>query len=87
MTLQRPPSARAEPEFRDHCVSCSCCVARCPHQALALDDDDLPHLPDVSTCKLCLVCSSCCPTPALRSLTKREALRLRARKSMDEQSA
>lgn len=77
MTPRRPPGARPEAEFRGHCVSCSRCVVGCPHQALELDDEDLPQLPDISACKLCLVCISSCPTPALRSLTKLEALRER----------
>jgi pyruvate formate lyase activating enzyme len=73
----RPPGARAEPAFREHCVSCGRCVASCPNEALELDDDDLPHMPAVSACRLCMVCISSCPTPALRSLTRGEALRER----------
>lgn len=47
------------------CKHCGICVAFCPKQALALDDDGNPHLVRPERCNACGLCEVLCPDFAI----------------------
>jgi Pyruvate/2-oxoacid:ferredoxin oxidoreductase delta subunit len=59
-----------EPRFdADLCIACETCIDRCPPEALALGDDDVPVV-DLDRCFGCAVCASGCPEEAISMVNK-----------------
>ncbi len=48
----------------ERCVACETCIDRCPPEALAMGDDQLPVV-DLDRCFGCAVCASGCPEAAI----------------------
>jgi len=70
ITLQQPYPSKMlnsgfEPRFDpDLCAACETCIDRCPAGALAMGDDDIPHV-DLNRCFGCAVCATGCPEEAI----------------------
>ncbi len=61
-----------EPRFdADLCAACETCIDRCPAEALAMGDDDLPQV-DLNRCLGCAVCATGCPNEAIKMVSKPE---------------
>ena len=59
-----------EPRFdAGLCIACETCLDRCPPEALALGDDDLPVV-DLDRCFGCAVCATGCPEEAISMVNK-----------------
>jgi len=65
IATHRPPGVRSEADLLDRCTSWGDCVAVCPAQALALDENGLPVLQRVDTCDWCGLCADVCSYRAL----------------------
>ncbi len=81
----RPPGAVAESHFEQTCERSGCCVASCPAGAIIAIDGPAaggagtPMIdPNVGACVICdgLVCTTVCPSGALRRLTDASAIRM-----------
>ena len=70
--LVRPPGAITESSFLAKCTACGLCVSKCPQKVLTLGPAGFgaPRLDfKKGSCSLdCTLCSSICPTGALRSI-------------------
>jgi len=54
-----------QPRFDpDLCTACETCIERCPPEALAMGDDDVPQV-NLDRCFGCAVCATGCPTEAI----------------------
>jgi len=54
-----------EPQFDpDLCVACETCIERCPPEALAMGEDEIPVV-DLYRCFGCAVCATGCPSEAI----------------------
>ena len=54
-----------QPRFdADLCTACETCIERCPAEALAMGDDDVPQV-NLDRCFGCAVCATGCPTEAI----------------------
>lgn len=51
--------------YRGWCKRCGICVAFCPHQALAEDEDSYPFLKESAKCNRCGLCEMRCPDFAI----------------------
>jgi len=59
-----------QPQFdEDICTACEECIERCPAEALAMGDDDLPEV-DLDRCFGCAVCATGCPSEAITMIHK-----------------
>jgi len=59
-----------EPRFdAELCTACETCIERCPAEALALGQDDVPEV-DLDRCFGCAVCATGCPTEAIAMVNK-----------------
>jgi Pyruvate/2-oxoacid:ferredoxin oxidoreductase delta subunit len=59
-----------EPHFdADLCTACETCIERCPAEALAMGDNEVPQL-NLDRCFGCAVCASGCPTEAIAMRAK-----------------
>lgn len=73
-----PPGSLSLKNFTARCTGCQLCVSACPHQALRAQDTGTGMLqPTLSFehgfCRIpCVVCSSLCPTGAIRPITVAE---------------
>lgn len=55
-----------------HCTRCWICFVSCPDGAIALDEQDHPHIDD-DVCKGCLICVEECPTRTISQVREAEA--------------
>jgi len=54
-----------EPRFdSDLCVACETCIERCPPEALAMGENDIPEV-NLDRCFGCAVCATGCPSDAI----------------------
>ncbi|MCP4751727.1 MAG: hypothetical protein GY866_12595 [Proteobacteria bacterium] len=59
-----------DPRFDpDECTACETCLDRCPAEALALGEDDVPKV-DFDRCFGCAVCATGCPSEAIAMVNK-----------------
>lgn len=59
-----------EPRFdAEICVACKTCIDRCPPEALAMGEDDVPEV-DLDRCFGCAVCATGCPSEAITMVNK-----------------
>lgn len=59
-----------EPQFDpEECTACETCIERCPPEALALGEDDVPEV-DLDRCFGCAVCATGCPSEAITMVSK-----------------
>jgi Pyruvate/2-oxoacid:ferredoxin oxidoreductase delta subunit len=59
-----------DPHFNaERCAACETCIDRCPPQALAMGDDDVPFV-DLDRCFGCAVCATGCPEEAILMANK-----------------
>jgi Pyruvate/2-oxoacid:ferredoxin oxidoreductase delta subunit len=59
-----------EPRFdAEICVACETCLDRCPPEALAMGEDDVPEV-DFDRCFGCAVCATGCPSDAIAMVNK-----------------
>jgi 2-oxoglutarate ferredoxin oxidoreductase subunit delta len=63
----RPPGRRPHELviYGNWCKACQLCVAFCPVQALATDEDGRPYLAEPDKCTGCLRCEIHCPDMAI----------------------
>jgi Pyruvate/2-oxoacid:ferredoxin oxidoreductase delta subunit len=54
-----------QPRFdADLCTACETCIERCPPEALAMGDDEVPQV-NLDRCFGCAVCATGCPSDAI----------------------
>jgi pyruvate ferredoxin oxidoreductase gamma subunit len=53
------------------CTQCCICFVSCPDGAIALDDEDNPHI-NYDVCKGCLICVEECPTRTIHQVREAE---------------
>jgi Pyruvate/2-oxoacid:ferredoxin oxidoreductase delta subunit len=59
-----------EPRFDpDSCTACEICIDRCPANALAMGEDDVPDV-DLDRCFGCAVCATGCPDEGVKMVAK-----------------
>jgi pyruvate ferredoxin oxidoreductase gamma subunit len=54
------------------CTRCWLCFVSCPDGAIALNEQDYPHI-DYDVCKGCLICVEECPTQTIHRVREAEA--------------
>ena len=81
--IMRPPGARPEVSFVDHCNSCADCVAACPQGVIRLDAGKYPVMSFAHNgCTFCNQCAKACQQGAFTDTgTQRESWLWRARVS------
>ena len=59
-----------EPRFdAERCVACETCIGRCPPEALAMGENNVPVV-DLDLCFGCAVCATGCPEEAIAMVNK-----------------
>lgn len=58
--------------YRGWCKKCGICVAFCPRQVLAADEDGYPVVKDVDRCTACNLCVDRCPDFAITVFSDRK---------------
>ncbi len=73
LKLSKPSSimdSGFKPQFDpDACVACETCLSRCPSEALAMGEEDVPYV-NTDRCFGCAVCASGCPSDAISMVQK-----------------
>gem|GEM_PF-1244814 len=64
--------------YHDWCKHCNICVAFCPKQALAMDENNCPQLVAPERCGSCGLCEVLCPDFAVTVPGRHRASRPRA---------
>ena len=70
--------------FKAWCKACGICVAFCPREVLAIDEEGYPFVKDLDACTGCGWCEIRCPDFAITVETRRKR---RAMKREDEKEA
>ena len=72
--------------FKAWCKGCGICVAFCPKEVLAIDEDGYPYVKDLDACTGCGWCEIRCPDFAItvESRRKRRAIERRDEKEAAE---
>lgn len=50
---------------RDLCISCGDCLAVCPYEVLALDEEKIAYVANPEACERYGACAEVCPTAAI----------------------